>query len=554
MRNAEIKSRFEAHKTDRQNIEGAWREVDKYVMPFRGKFKESIKNERENSWKARDHYDSTAPDSAQGLAASLHGSLTSMVTRWFDLRFFDDDLNDITEAKQWLEEVADLIFETLQASNFNLEASECYLDLVGYGNAAVMEEIDGDYIDFKGLDFKALPLRECFFDQDVKGNVLNFYRYIEWTPLQMLDKFGADGVPESIVDAAHHPTRSAEKEGVLFCIFKRKFGPDVEQADKDMLANPMLRPFGHKYVLEKGLETLGTEGGYYEMPVFFPRWRKATGSQWGYGPAMVAMGDILTINQHKQLVLTAGEKAVDPPSLVNQRGVVGDVDLRPGGQTTVKSDAAIKPYESGAKFDVSQIIQADLQASIRRAFYADQLELKESPAMTATEVSVRYELMQRLLGPTLGRLQNDFLRPLIARTYAILMRAGKLPKMPPSLEGKRSGLKVDYIGPLSRSQMMEELASIQRWMGLIMSVAQVKEEVLDVVDWDTVGKDSATLSGVPARFMATKAKIDEVRKQRANERAQAQQIALAESKAKILRDAGQGMASMTESTQESLAA
>ena len=43
--------------------------------------------------------------------------------------------------------------------------------------------------------------------------------------------------------------------------------------------------------------------------------------------------------------------------------------------------------------------------------------------MTATEVQVRYELMQRLLGPTLGRFQSEFLNPLIERVFGIMFRA-----------------------------------------------------------------------------------------------------------------------------------
>lgn len=548
MINSEVKARIDAHKTERSSIESAWMEVEKYVMPFRGKFRQAVITENQNSWKERDQYDSTAPDAAQGLAASLHGSLTSMVTRWFELQFSNKKFNSVTAAKQWLEAVADLIFETLQATNFNLEASESYLDLVGYGNAAVMEEIDGDYTDFKGISFKALPLRECYFDQDVNGNLINFFRIVEWNPLQMVEKFG-ENVPERIREAAALPDAGIVNENVYFVIYKRTLGPDQTPIDTMKPASQELRPYGYKYVLEKGLENLGTEGGYYEMPVFIPRWRKAAGSKWGYSPAMVGMGDILTINQHKQLVLTAGEKVVDPPSLVNQRGVIGDVDLRPGGRTVVKADGAIKPYESGAKFDVSQIIQADLQGAIRRIFYADQLELKESPAMTATEVSVRYELMQRLLGPTLGRLQHDFLRPLIERTYMILARANKLPPLPEELK-EAGNIKIEYIGPLSRSQKLDEMAAIQRWLGMIMTVSQVKPEVLDVVDWDTVGTESAELAGVPSRFMATKTKIKQIRDARAKEQAQMREVQIAQAKASILRDAGAGVADLSKMTQE----
>ena len=90
---------------------------------------------------------------------------------------------------------------------------------------------------------------------------------------------------------------------------------------------------------------------------------------------------------------------------------------------------------------------------------ADQLELNEGPQMTATEVQVRYELMQRLLGPTLGRLQSEFLNPIVERAFYSMLRGNALPPMPEVLQQIGGDLDIEYVGPLARSQKMDEVTS-----------------------------------------------------------------------------------------------
>jgi len=47
---------------------------------------------------------------------------------------------------------------------------------------------------------------------------------------------------------------------------------------------------------------------------------------------------------------------------------------------------------------------AEMQQQIRSRFYTDELQLKDSPQMTAMESQIRYELMQRILGAPLNHL------------------------------------------------------------------------------------------------------------------------------------------------------
>ena len=183
-----------------------------------------------------------------------------------------------------------------------------------------------------------------------------------------------------------------------------------------------------------------------------------------------------------------------------------------------------------------------LTSFMGRAFYVDQLQLKDSPAMTATEVQVRYELMQRLLGPTLGRLMSDFLDPLLSRTFNIMYRNGALPERPEVLNNE-SDLDIQYVGPLARAQKSDVAASTERWLGMVAQMAEIKPEVLEFPDWELIVRDHANVLNVPAKYMKSASKIAADRKKQ--QQAQSQMMALEQ--AKMAGEAGESLGKAAQS-------
>ena len=267
------------------------------------------------------------------------------------------------------------------------------------------------------------------------------------------------------------------------------------------------RPYQFKYVLRETGEEFGgdkAKGGYYEMPAYAVRWRRASGSQWGYGPGSIAISTVYTLNELVKLTLEAGEKVVDPAVLVTRRGLLSDLDLSPGGKTVVKDTKMVVPFESSARFDVSYLNINDLRDMVRRLFHVDQLQLKESPAMSATEVMVRYELMNRLLGPTMGRLKNDFLDPFVTNVFRMMYRAGQLPELPEGLAealGEGGVMDIEYVGPLSRAQKMDEAASLERWLGNLATLMEGFPQLKNVPDMVAIAKGMAENLNVDAKYI-----------------------------------------------------
>ncbi len=544
MDSQDLKKRYDSQVSQRKTLDDTLEIIEQFVSPFRGGFFEPLIVEQEVRWRRRKIYDSTAIDAAEMLSSSLQGSLTSPSTKWFAIAFRNSVLNEEQAAREWIEEVSNLMYQALIDSNFNLESAEFYLDLVSYGTGIIIEETE-DETEWKGISFASAPIRDVYFEMDHKNQILRFYRSYQWTPLQIHDKFG-DDTPESIMEKLEATDSNNVRYEVLFCIYERK----DKIIDSDIVLSATERPFGWKWVLHEDGSQIGPEGGYYEMPAFVARWRKTTGSQWGYSPAFIALSDILTLNQLVEDTLSAIGKAVDPTTLVNQRNLLSDLDLGRGSLTVVKDVDGIRTLESKARFDVGELRIEKLQSSIRSAFRIDQLQLKESPAMTATEVNVRYEMMQRLLGPTFGRLQADYLDPLINRTFKIMLRAGQFPEVPQVVKDLQGELDVEYVGPLPRAQRQEVVQSTQQWLGGVMGIAEVLPDVLDLIDVDQIGRETARMSGLPAKYLKDKDEVKAVRADRAEQQQKMAQAQQAREEGEALKATGQGMNEIKEAVNE----
>ncbi len=533
MDNQEIIQRSQQLESERKGtVDQVWDLIERFVVPLRGDFYTSLNSEGEVDWHRRQIYDSTAVFAAQALAASLHGNLTSPSQRWFELRFRDDDLNNDDGAKEWLEDSTNRIYYALQESNFDVEIAEAYLDMVTFGTTVINEEEEDD----NTLLFSAIPAREVHFEEDHRKNIFRLYRILRWTPQQIISKFG-DKVPQKIKDQANDVKSNAQRHKIVFCLFPRDVNIDTSK-----LAPPEARPWGYKYVLASPVEMLGEEGGYYEMPSFVARWRKVAGSRWGHSPANIALADILQLNQVIEQTIEATSKAIDPPMIAESNVLQGNVDLDPGGLTIVQDRNGFGPLDAGSRFDVSNLEVSRLQQSIRQAFYQDQLELKESPAMTATEVNVRYELMQRLLGPTLGRLKTDLLDPLIERTFMMMFRAGKFKDMPEQISG--IDLDIDYLGPLARAQRSDTAVAIIQTMTEFANLAEIMPELRDRFDPDKASLMLARLRGVPAEVMRSEQELVDKRKEDA-EKAQMMSMAqMGQETGAALKAVGEGAQSL----------
>jgi hypothetical protein len=195
--------------------------------------------------------------------------------------------------------------------------------------------------------------------------------------------------------------------------------------------------------------------------------------------------------------------------MVTEFGLLSDLDHKPGGYVVVKSTDDMKVFESGARFDVASAKTAEMRAQIRQLFFVDELHLKDSPQMTATEAQIRYELMNRLFGPTLGRLQSNLLSPLLRCALGHLARAGKLPPKPAKVKQLDPDFEIRYLGPLARARRTDDVANIERAASLAAGMLKMGfTEVRHAFKPVEAFKEAVQLLGCPASIVASDQEIE----------------------------------------------
>jgi len=527
-----IKKRVDALTSDRGTWEVNWQEILDYVMPRKA---DVVTLRTKGEKRTEVLFDSTAITANNLLAASLQGTLTSPSLPWFSIKLRDEEINENRDVQLWLEDTARRMYDTFNETNFNTEVHEMYLDLCSIGTGALFVEEGNKGYDIDGIHFNCLHIAEYYIQENINGKVDTLYRKYKLTARQAVQEFGEKNVGEKILTAAKE--KPDQKFNFIHAVeptedYKRATGKSSTKL-----------PYHSCHVCEEDKMVVRT-GGYNEFPYLVPRWSKATGEIFGRSPSYNALPDIKTLNKAVEIGLKAWAKAIDPPLLVQDDGVIGRVRTTPAGITVVRNDGAIKPLQIGSNWQITDLKENQLRTAIRQAYYSDQLQLQEGPQMTATEVQVRYELMQRLLGPTLGRFQSEFLNPLIERVFGIMYRAGALLPEPSVVRGSK--IDVEYVGPLARSQRMEEAVAIERLYQLAMNIAQVDPAIMDNINHDEAVRLRGKLLGVPKTVLRGKDQVDEMRNARAEQQQMAQMAQQQQAQAQAMKTQAEASKTMSD--------
>ena len=503
-----IMARFDRLKTGRQNWETHWQEVADYMQPRKA---DVTKTRSRGDKRTELIFDSSPIQAVELLAASLHGMLTNPSTPWFSLRYKDEGLDSDDEAKLWLEGVTETMYTAFNRSNFQQEIFELYHDLITFGTAAMF--IEEDQTDL--LKFSTRHINEIYITENDKGRIDTVYRRFKITLRAAAQQFGTNLSEEAKKKVDKDPFDEID---ILHAVYPRiEFNP--AKKDKQNME------FESVYLEYKNGNELSV-GGFVEFPFVVPRYLKASHEIYGRSPAMTALPDVKMLNEMSKTTIKAAQKQVDPPLLVPDDGFLLPVRTVPGGLNFYRSGTRdrIEPLNIGANNPLGLNMEEQRRNAIREVFYVNQLMLQQGPQMTATEVIQRNEEKMRLLGPVLGRLQSELLKPMIDRCFAILLRNNQFAPAPEFLSGQ--DIEIEYVSPLAKAQKSTELSSITRAIEILGSLANVAP-VFDYINFDALVKHVADLVGVPQKVLKLQSQVNAEREQQAQlaeQQAQMQQM------------------------------
>lgn len=523
---ANIISKQETLSSYRATWEQLWQDCAEYVNPNRGDF--SHNRAKGDSGRYEKIYDSTAPLANEQLASGLHGFLTSPSQRWFALKTFDEELNKEPSVKEWLHRVTDIIYDRVfntPASNFNSQAHELYLDLGAFGTGVMMvQDTPGSPI-----SFRTFHLAECYIMENDKGFVDTVYRKYKRTCRQLMERFPKT-VPERV-------KKMVEKEPYREYTVIHAVEPSEFYGDKS--ANVAQKAYKSCYILEDDKYLL-EESGFDELPYMVPRWQKVAGEIYGRSPSMTSLPDIKMVNQMMKTIIKAAQKVTDPPLLVPDDGFILPVRTVPGGLNFYRAGTQdkIEPLLTGARVEIGADLVQNRREHIVAAFHVDWMKMPEQgPQMTATEVVARQEEKMRLMGPMVGRLQVEFLGPLINRVFNLLMKRNKIPPAPGAIQGQ--DLKIDYVSPIAKAQKTTQLFTVTRLIESMAPLLQMKPELLDNLNADETFRYFHHLLDAPPAILHDEGAVEQQREERAKQMQAMEQTQQAQGSAVAAKDMAQ---------------
>lgn len=501
-----LKQRKQRLWTERASWDTHWRDLAEHVLPRTGRWASDNPNRGEK--KHRLIYNSTATGALEILVAGMMAGATSPARPWMRLQTPDPDLNKYKPVEVWLETVTKSMLRVFNRSNTYRALPRYYQEIALYGTACGVVAAHPTNV----IHHYPLTAGQYALAVDSEEEVNSMAREYAMTVSQMVEQFGLEKCSVAVQNSFNNG-RFDEWRDVCHVIEPR-FDRDETKIDS------LNMPFRSVYFESGGKGSNGPtdvllEEGYRDFPVLAPRWQTSGGDIYGSSPGMTALGDIRSLQVIARRKGQAVDFLVNPPTQGPASLKGNEIDKMPGGHTQVPGIQPITPIVQQTNFlgDLRELEQQH-EDRIRSRFYADLFLMlaSSSKSMTATEVAERHEEKLTMLGPTLERLHNELLSPLVSLTFGHMSDLGMLP--PPPEELVDADLEPEFISMLAQAQQAVGASQDDRFQGVVQSMQQSYPDAMDVVDVDEYLRGYARKIGVDASILRAPDDVAEMRQLR----------------------------------------
>jgi hypothetical protein len=514
-----LQQRWGQLKTERASWWSHWKELSQNLQPFMGRF--FVQDRNKGTRRHNTIYDNTGLRCVQILGAGMMGGMTSPARPWFRLTTPDKDLAKAASVKLWLSQVTTLMLDVFAKSNTYRALHSGYQELGVFGTSAKVV-----LPDFKNvIHHTPLTCGEYAIGTNYRGEVDTLYREFDKTVYDLVSEFGYDRCSVAV--------RNLYDRGSLdsWITIMHAIEPNTaREPGKRDAANMAWRSVYWEPAAPP--DQFLRASGFKTFPALVSRWDLSGGDVYGNSPGMTALGDVKQLQQ-EQLRKSQGIDFMTKPPLQAPTSMKNrEVQMLPGGVTYVDAVGSQNAIQSiyDVRLDLSHLLAdiQDVRDRVRSAFYADlflMLDNNTNPNMTATEVAERHEEKLMMLGPTVERLHNEELQPLVEATFQRILEAGLLPPPPPEMHGQ--DLNVEFVSMLAQAQRAVATNSVDRFVGNLGAIAQMKPNVLDKFDEDEWAEQYSDMLGVDPALIVSDDKVALIRKARAQAQQQQEQAAAA---------------------------
>ena len=504
----DILAEFKRHK-QRDVWDSHWQDLSDVLWPNLASFTRSVVPGDRSTDQI---YDGTPMLAVRGLVSAIDGMLKPKTSRWMSIRAGNDELNEFDAAKAWMEEATDVMFREFYRpkARFIQSSGETDRSLIVLGSGTLMTD---EPKDADGLVFRSLPLRDTYFVENADGIVDTLFWHAEWPAYKAEQLWGRDNLGAETKKALEDK-RSDDKFKFLQVIRPRK---NADPKRRDNLGMPW-----EYMAIDIASEHMIVESGFMEWPFATPRWDTESGETYGRSPGMLALPDSRTLQQQAKTILKAGHMAVDPAMMAPHESIVRANHRVPGGMLYYNAAALraagirdpIRPLNTGAQIPLAREMQQDVREQIFAAFFRNVLNLPlTGPAMTATEIIERKEEFVRTIGPVFGRLEADYMAPMVERAFGILLRQGKFPEPPEELQGQE--IRFEFASPVEKVRKQLDTLGAVRTVEMIAPFVEADPAIMDNFNGDEIARDAAEFNSMPQSWLHPKDDVQATREARA---------------------------------------
>ena len=430
------------------------------------------------------------------LGNSLGSMLRPKGQPWFHIKAEREDQED-HEASKWLESATNAQRRAMydRRSLFTRATKEADHDFSAFGGAVISTEINRRD---NTLLYRCWHLRDTVWAEDSYGQIGEVYRNWKPTVEELCNYFPGkvhertmarkSQEPQAVVNVRHCVVRSDQ-----YCDGKYKF-PWVS----------LFIDAENNHILE--------ERGSWTMIYTIPRWATLSGSQYAYSPAsLIALPDARLLQAMTLSLLDAGERAANPPLIGVRDAILGDVNVLPGGLTTVDAEyderlgEVLRPLsqdKSGLGFGME--LSDRTAKMLRDAFYLNTISMPPADGrdMTAYEVGQRVQEYIRNALPLFEPMENDYNAALCDITFVTLLRGGAFgppDNIPAPLRGK--DVTFAFESPLAQMIERQKGQKFLEAKAIIADATAVDPSAVQIMDFKTTLRDVLKGIGAPAKWL-----------------------------------------------------
>lgn len=511
----DVYRRWGVLKTTRASWLNHYREIGRWFNPRISPYLDGDDTVTNRGDKMHQHiYDNTQMRSVDVAVAGLVSGMTSPAQPWFRLGTPDPKLNQRHNVREWLQYNQDTMRNIFAHSNTYPAYRRLYEENLLFGTGASYKIQDYDDV----LRHYPMTAGEYAIAINGKEKVDTLYRQFSLSVEQLVGEFGYSNCSREVQDH-YDRQRFNIMIPVIHAIEPRKERNPMKLDNQNM-------PWASMYMeLKSNTNKFLRVSGFKRFPCLVPRWKINAHDAYGEAPAMRALGDTKGLQQEQlrkaQLIDFGTMPNLQVPASLSEAFSKGPGELMHVGSIT----GQVQPtWEPTANLQyVLQDIQ-DVRMRIKEAMFEDLLLMftNEGPGVqpkTAEEIAAKKEEKLLMIGPVLENLTGEQLTPDIEMTFEYMLQAGLVPPAPPELHGQP--LTIEFVSILAQAQKLVGLNSVDRMIGTIVTLAQIKPEVLDKLDGDAVVDVYAEALGVNPDLIVAGEKVALIRQQRAQQEQQA---------------------------------